>query len=77
MVCSKLRSFDNSCFLWFEDWLFVTRTHLLFFEGARTAQSIIDSGLSAVKSMVNQRLSGGGRSGSGRGGGGGGKQVLY
>lgn len=60
----------------------MTRTHLLFFEGARTAQSIIDSGLSAVKSMVNQRLSGGGRSGSGRGGGGGGgggggKQVLY
>lgn len=74
MVCSKLWSFDNSCFLWFEDWLFVTRTHLLFFEGARTAQSIIDSGLSAVKSMVNQRLSGGGRSGSGRGGG---KQVFY
>lgn len=29
MVCSKLWSFDNSCFLWFEDWLFVTRTHLL------------------------------------------------
>lgn len=58
----------------------MTRTHLLFFEGARTAQSIIDSGLSAAKSMVNQRLSGGGRSGSGRGGGGGGgggKQVFY
>mgnify|MGYP000250062961 FL=1 len=59
----------------------MTRTHLLLFEGARTAQSIIDSGLSAVKSMVNQRLSGGGRSGSGRGGGGGGggggKQVFY
>ncbi|PFX17788.1 Protein disulfide-isomerase A6 [Stylophora pistillata] len=44
------------------------------YNGARTAQGIIDSGLSAAKSMVNQRLSGGGKSGSGRGGGGGGKQ---
>ena len=42
--------------------------------GARTAQSIVDSGLIARKSLVSQRLSGGGRSGSGRGGGG--KQVL-
>ena len=42
--------------------------------GARTAQSIVDSGLNALKSLVSQRLSGGGKSGSGRGKGG--KQVL-
>ncbi|KAL9963087.1 hypothetical protein ACROYT_G032258 [Oculina patagonica] len=40
------------------------------YNGPRTAQGIVDSAMTALKSMVSQRLSGGGR----RSGGGGGKQ---
>ena len=37
--------------------------------GARTAQSICDAGLSALKSIVKDRLSGGGRRSGSSGGG--------
>ena len=52
--------------------LFIYLLYTFDFLGARTAQAIIDSGLSAVKSMVKDRMAGGGRKSSS---GGGGKKV--
>ncbi|KAL5018533.1 hypothetical protein ScPMuIL_004255 [Solemya velum] len=43
------------------------------YQGARTAQGIVDSAMSTVKTVVNQRLSGKSSSGGGGGGGGGSK----
>ena len=42
---------------------------VIYVVGARTAQAIIDSGLSTAKSMVKDRLSGGGRRSGSSGGG--------
>ena len=47
----------------------------LYFSGARSAQAIVDSALSQLRSLVNGRLSG--KKGSKKsGGGGGGVSVL-